>query len=116
MLATPLDLNSLPLLPLPPPPRAQRGFLHVKGKSGLKHTRQLLECWGGRPDLPPLHVIGRFSWDEVKGVVGARNIHIYPNVRAARDGGRWCGAPRWDAAAIWPAGSLLRRSARQPAV
>lgn len=58
----------------------QVGFLHVKGKSGLKHTNQLMECWGGRPEWPLLHVVGRFTWDEVKKVAGAKNIAIYPNV------------------------------------
>jgi hypothetical protein len=66
--------------PRHPPPRQAPGFLHVKGKSGLKHTRQLLECWGGRPDLPMLHVVGRFTWDEVEGVAAAKNIRLYPNV------------------------------------
>jgi hypothetical protein len=60
----------------------QFAFLHVKGKSGLKHTRQLLECWRGRPDLPTLTVVGRFSWDEVKESVNAPNIVLYPKVGA----------------------------------
>ena len=65
-------------------PLAQCGFLHVKGKSGLKHTRELLRCWGGRRDLPPLHVVGRFTWDEVQDVVGAPNIILYPNVSGGK--------------------------------
>lgn len=32
----------------------QGTFLHIKGKSGLKHTTQLLQCWSSRPDLPTL--------------------------------------------------------------
>jgi len=32
----------------------QATFLHIKGKSGLKHTTQLLQCWASRPDLPTL--------------------------------------------------------------
>jgi hypothetical protein len=60
----------------------QFAFLHVKGKSGLKHTPQLLECWRGRPDLPTLTVIGRFSWNEVKESVNAPNIVLYPKVRS----------------------------------
>lgn len=58
----------------------QFAFLHVKGKSGLKHTPQLLECWRGRPDLPTLTVTGRFSWNEVKESVNAPNIVLYPKV------------------------------------
>jgi hypothetical protein len=54
----------------------------VKGKSGLKLTQQLLECWRGRPDLPTLTVVGRFSWDEVKESVNAPNIVLYPQVGA----------------------------------
>ena len=67
-----------------PVPAPQKGFLHVKGKSGLKHTVELLECWGKRPDLPLLHVVGRLSWNDVKNVAGARNIHFYPKVGEAR--------------------------------
>lgn len=58
----------------------QFAFLHVKGRSGLKHTRQLLECWRERPDLPTLTVVGRFSWNEVKDSVKARNMVLYPKV------------------------------------
>lgn len=32
--------------------------LHVKGRSGLKHTTQLLECWASDPQLPMLTVVG----------------------------------------------------------
>lgn len=62
----------------------QFAFLHVKGKSGLKHTRQLLECWRERPDLPTLTVVGRFSWNEVKDSVKARNIVLHPKVCGLR--------------------------------
>lgn len=33
-------------------------FLHVRGKSELKHTAQLLDCWARHPDWPTLTVIG----------------------------------------------------------
>jgi hypothetical protein len=63
----------------------------VKGKSGLKHTGQLLECWGEHPEFPTLHVVGRFTLDEVRAVVNASNVVVYPKVRpqslGARDGG-----------------------------
>lgn len=78
-----IDLDSpvlLLLLLLP----VQFAFLHVKGKSGLKHTRQLLECWRDRPDLPTLTVVGRFAWNEVKDSVKAQNIVLYPKVGASR--------------------------------
>lgn len=32
-------------------------FLHVKGKSGLKHTEKILECWAGGSDS--WHQLGR---------------------------------------------------------
>jgi glycosyltransferase involved in cell wall biosynthesis len=55
-------------------------FLHVKGKSGLKHTRELLECWAKRPELPLLHAVGRFAWAEVEAAASAPNIKFYPRV------------------------------------
>jgi len=58
----------------------QFAFFHLKGRSGLKHTNQLLECWRSRPELPTLTVVGKFSWNEVKESSKAPNIVFYPKV------------------------------------
>lgn len=83
----------------PPQPSSVRsGFLHVKGKSGLKHTRQLLECWAGHREFPTLHVVGRFTWDEVEAVANAPNVRIYPKVcltALVAQGRRQQGWPGW---------------------
>jgi hypothetical protein len=59
------------------------GAVHVKGKSGLKHTRQLLECWGKRPDLPRLVVIGKLTLQEARagGALRSPNVVFFPTVR-----------------------------------
>lgn len=36
--------------------------LHAKGRSGLKHTRELLRCWLSRPDLPHLTIAGKVNY------------------------------------------------------
>lgn len=33
--------------------------LHLKGHSGLKNTRAILDAWAGNPDLPPLTIIAQ---------------------------------------------------------
>lgn len=37
-------------------------FLHVKGKSGMKHTLETLRCWRARPELPMLTVVGECAF------------------------------------------------------
>jgi hypothetical protein len=61
------------------------GAVHVKGKSGLKHTNQLLECWGKRPDFPRLVVIGRLSLKEARvgGALRSKNVVFFPTVRGS---------------------------------
>jgi hypothetical protein len=78
----PIDPAVCLLLPAagPASPVLQFSFLHVKGKSGLKHTSQLLECWRQRLDLPLLTVVGRFSWEEARQSIDAANIAFYPKV------------------------------------
>ncbi|KAJ1568089.1 hypothetical protein HK405_003676 [Cladochytrium tenue] len=34
------------------------GYLHAYGRSGRKHTRQLLDCWLQHPEWPALDVVG----------------------------------------------------------
>jgi hypothetical protein len=43
--------------PLPASPD-YGSFLHVRGKSELKHTAQLLDCWSRHPEWPTLTVLG----------------------------------------------------------
>lgn len=55
--------------------------LHVRGKSGLKHTKQLLDCWLQHPDWPQLTVIGpmpneQITGAEAKAYMAAPNIHV----------------------------------------
>jgi hypothetical protein len=45
------------------------GFLHVRGKSTLKHTRQLLDCWMQHPEWPQLTVVGPMPNEHVSGRV-----------------------------------------------
>jgi hypothetical protein len=80
----------------PPPPCA------AAGKSGLKHTRQLLECWKRHPRLPHLTIVGDLTPnpDEMQWVHEAPNMKAYPAIRrqgddvgAADVGG--CGQPQW---------------------
>lgn len=56
--------------------------LHVKGKSDLKHTAQLLECWAQHPEFPMLTVIGQSSVkDDVTQKVlsgSVQNIQLLP--------------------------------------
>jgi len=75
------------------------GALHVKGKSGLKHTAQLLRCWGGRPDLPRLVVVGELSLKEARegGALRAPNVVFFPTVRGSE---RYVAARRPDYAAV----------------
>ena len=68
------------------------GAVHVKGKSGLKHTTQLLECWASRPDLPRLVVVGKVSLDEARRGVGGsppalrqRNVVFFPTVGGSEE-------------------------------
>jgi hypothetical protein len=55
--------------------------LHVRGKSGLKHTKQLLDCWLQHPEWPRLTVIGpmpneQITGTEAKAYMAAANIHV----------------------------------------
>lgn len=56
-------------------------FLHVKGKSGLKHTRQLLECWAKHPEFPLLTVIGVHSTEDehTRAVMTSHNVLLLPH-------------------------------------
>ena len=56
-------------------------FLHVRGKSGLKHTAQLLECWARHPEWPRLTVVGPLPNEQVnltaaKRYLAAKNIVV----------------------------------------
>jgi hypothetical protein len=67
--------------------------LHVKGKSGLKHTRQVLECWARHPDLPHLTVIGRELLDGIgdatrAALVAAENVVLLPTPQDIADARR----------------------------
>ncbi|WIA22750.1 hypothetical protein OEZ86_009707 [Tetradesmus obliquus] len=55
-------------------------FLHIKGRSPLRHTQQLLRCWASQPEFPRLTVVGAFTWDEVKEYGDAINIRFLPQV------------------------------------
>jgi hypothetical protein len=61
------------------------GAVHVKGKSGLKHTNQLLECWAKRPDFPRLVVVGKLSLKEARvgGALRASNVVFFPTVKGS---------------------------------
>ncbi len=54
--------------------------LHVKGKSGLKHSKQVLECWSQHADFPQLTVIGDNPFDEgpTQAVLDKRNVVLIP--------------------------------------
>eukprot|EP00775_Hariotina_reticulata_P003163 gene3163-3441_t len=39
--------------------------LHVRGKSGLKHTKQLLDCWMQHPEWPMLTVVGPMPNEQI---------------------------------------------------
>lgn len=62
--------------------REESGFLHVKGKSGVKHTNQVLACWMFHKEFPVLHVVGMFTWEDVSSVINNPNIRFYPKVDA----------------------------------
>uniref|UniRef100_A0A383W5Q1 Glycosyl transferase family 1 domain-containing protein n=1 Tax=Tetradesmus obliquus TaxID=3088 RepID=A0A383W5Q1_TETOB len=55
-------------------------FLHVRGKSGLKHSRELLDCWLKHPEFPLLTVVGNSPTDEpqTQKVLKASNIQLLP--------------------------------------
>lgn len=55
-------------------------FIHVRGKSSLKHTREVLECWAGRPELPLLTVVGPVPNLQISGP-DARRYRAAANVR-----------------------------------
>jgi hypothetical protein len=55
--------------------------IHVRGKSGLKHTKQLLDCWLQHPDWPILTVVGplpneQISSSEAKRYMAAANVRV----------------------------------------
>jgi hypothetical protein len=53
-------------------------FLHVKGKSGLKHTQQLLSCWRWHPGFPQLTLVGQFQYAEYQEFLHLPNIRFMP--------------------------------------
>lgn len=70
--------NTPPLAAAAAPPLS---VLHVRGKSGLKHTKQLLDCWVQHPEWPHLTVVGpmpneQISGAEAKRFMAAPNIHV----------------------------------------
>jgi hypothetical protein len=55
--------------------------LHVRGKSSLKHSRELLECWLSHPEWPQLVFVGPLPNPQVntsltKAVQAAGNIRV----------------------------------------
>jgi hypothetical protein len=55
--------------------------LHVRGKSSLKHSKELLECWLGHPEWPQLVFVGPVPNPQVnmtlaKRVAAAANIRV----------------------------------------
>jgi hypothetical protein len=60
-------------------------FLHVRGKSGLKHTKQLLDCWMQHPEWPQLTVIGPMPNEQITGAE-ARRFMAAPNIHAPNPG------------------------------
>lgn len=67
------------------PQNPQAGYaIHVKGKSGLKQTRVVLDCWAKHPEWPPLLVVGKASDEELTPASrGAANIIYFPPITAA---------------------------------
>jgi hypothetical protein len=92
---------------LQPAPRAAAGpqlaaavaplaALHVRGKSGLKHTKQLLDCWVRHPMWPVLTVVGPMPNEQISGsaaraFMAAANVRV-PQPGRARGAWVWCGA------------------------
>lgn len=52
----------------------------MQGKSGLKHTPQVLECWGNHPEWPRLMVIGRFTYQDAQRYLDKGNVVFMPAV------------------------------------
>lgn len=53
--------------------------LHVRGKSSLKHTKQLLDCWLKHPEWPQLTVLGpmpneQITLEDTRRYLAAGNI------------------------------------------
>jgi hypothetical protein len=68
--------------------------LHVRGKSGLKHTKQLLDCWIQHPEWPQLTVIGPMPNEQISGA-HAKRYMAAPNIRVPNPGkqqGEWVDA------------------------
>jgi hypothetical protein len=59
--------------------------LHVRGKSSLKHTKQLLDCWLTHPEWPTLTVVGPFPNEQVS-LQMTKQVQAAGNVRLARPG------------------------------
>lgn len=59
--------------------------LHVRGKSGLKHTKQLLDCWVQHPEWPQLTVIGPMPNEQISGA-DAKRYMAAPNIRVPKPG------------------------------
>ena len=55
-------------------------FLHVRGKSPLKHTTEIMRCWLSRPDFPHLTVVGDMTMSKIQynRLKAAGNIDIVP--------------------------------------
>eukprot|EP00775_Hariotina_reticulata_P012551 gene12551-12684_t len=66
--------------------RPQGYAIHVKGKSGLKQTKVVLDCWAQHPEFPALVVVGKASKEELSpAALAAKNIIFHPPV--AREAG-----------------------------
>lgn len=65
--------------------------LHVRGKSGLKHTKQLLDCWLQHPEWPQLTVVGPMPNEQISGA-DAKKYMAAPNIRVPSPGKQqgWC--------------------------
>jgi hypothetical protein len=64
------------------PAKPQGGYaIHVKGKSGLKQTRETLDCWAKHPEWPPLVVVGKATdHDLTPPSRAASNIIYFPPI------------------------------------
>lgn len=60
-------------------------FLHVRGKSSLKHTHQLLDCWARHPEWPTLTVVGPLPNPQVS-ISDARRFMAAPNIQVPYPG------------------------------
>lgn len=77
------------------PGKPQDGYaIHVKGKSGLKQTRVVLDCWAKHPEWPPLVVVGKASDEELTPPSrAAANMIYFPPITPPATAGGGNGTP-----------------------